>query len=400
MAETTILTETKSYLAEHGINLSSLTTPPTSQSKKQQRSETVIIAKNFPYGTTSDELLHLFGGTEIVKRILLPPAGTIAFLDFFDAGQARAAFKRLAYRRFKDVPLYLEKAPQGIFTVEPTQKLVGIQAKPGSSDLLTTETDDEPGSTLYVKNLDFSTTQAALADAFKHFPGFRVALLKTKPPNARGERLSMGFGFVTFASKETASAALNAGIVLDGRALEVKFARQGAGVEIKAGKGGKVNVAQKKLIVKNLGFNVNKRDLRELFGYLLFPPSPEVSPISFSFLFFFFSFFSIRANEVCRTYGHIQSLRLPKKFDNSTRGFAFIEFTTASDARNAMESLKHTHLLGRHLVLEWAEEEELGGAVEKTRGKVREGVEAGEVGRMMGFNQGSSGGRVLDDEEI
>ncbi len=96
-----------------------------------------------------------------------------------------------------------------------------------------------------------------------------------------------------------------------------------------------------------------------------------------------------------RTYGHIQSLRLPKKFDNTPRGFAFIEFTTASDARNAMESLKHTHLLGRHLVLEWADEEDGGGALEKMRGRVREEVQAGEVGRMMGFNL-ASGGRVAD----
>ena len=97
-------------------------------------------------------------------------------------------------------------------------------------------------------------------------------------------------------------------------------------------------------------------------------------------------------------YGHIQSLRLPKKFDNTPRGFAFIEFTTASDALNAMESLKHTHLLGRHLILEWAEEEESGG-LEKTRGRVREGVQANEVGKMMGLNP--SGGRVADifDEE-
>jgi len=202
-----------------------------------------------------------------VKRILLPPAGTIAFLEFYDAGQARAAFKRLAYRRFKDVPLYLEKAPQGIFTVEPTEKIVGIGAKAAASALLATETDDEPNSTMYVKNIDFSTTQAGLSDAFKHFPGFRMALLKTKPPNAKGERLSMGFGFVTFASKEMATAAMNAGVVLDGRKLEVKFARQEARTEIKAGKGTKIGAGQKKLVVKNLGFNVNKRDLRELFGY-------------------------------------------------------------------------------------------------------------------------------------
>jgi len=63
-----------------------------------------------------------------------------------------------------------------------------------------------------------------------------------------------------------------------------------------------------------------------------------------------------------------------------------------------MESLKHTHLLGRHLVLEWAEEED-GIGLEKMRGRVREGVQAGEVGKMMGL--ASAGGRVADilDEE-
>ena len=90
---------------------------------------------------------------------------------------------------------------------------------------------------------------------------------------------------------------------------------------------------------------------------------------------------------------------MPKKFDNTPRGFAFIEFTTASDARNAMESLKHSHLLGRHLVLQWAEEEDVGG-LEKMRGRVREEVQAGEIGKMMGLS--TSGGRVgdiLDENE-
>jgi multiple RNA-binding domain-containing protein 1 len=356
MAETTILTETRTYLTDHGINLASLT------SSQKDRSDTVIIAKNFPYGTTHDELVLLFGGTDTVKRILLPPAGTIAFIEFYDAGQARATFKRLAYRRFKDVPLYLEKAPKGIFEAEPTSKITGVEAKKGSSDVLSADTE-EPGSTLYIKNLDFSTTQTGLTNAFKNFPGFRLAMLKVKPPNAKGEKLSMGFGFVTFQSKETASSAMNAGVILDGRKLEIKFARQGA-TEVKTSST-KPTAARKKIVVKNLGFSVTKKDLRELFG----------------------------------TYGHIQSLRLPKKFDNSLRGFAFIEFTTASDARNAMDSLKHTHLLGRHLVLEWAEEEVVTG-LEKVRGKVIEGVQAGEVGKLMGLN--SSGGRVgdiLDEDE-
>jgi multiple RNA-binding domain-containing protein 1 len=171
MAETTILTETRTYLTENGINLSSLTT------SQKVRSDTVIIAKNFPFGTTDDELVLLFGGSDTVKRILLPPAATIAFIEFHDAGQARATFKRLAYRRFKDVPLCLEKAPKGIFEAEPTSKITGVEAKKGSSDVLAADTE-EPGSTLYIKNLDFSTTQTGLTNAFKNFPGFRLAVLK------------------------------------------------------------------------------------------------------------------------------------------------------------------------------------------------------------------------------
>lgn len=46
----------------------------------------------------------------------------------------------------------------------------------------------------------------------------------------------------------------------------------------------------------------------------------------------------------------IKSLRLPKKFDGSHRGFAFIDFLTRQEAQNAFEALHSTHLYGRHLV--------------------------------------------------
>jgi hypothetical protein len=36
-------------------------------------------------------------------------------------------------------------------------------------------------------------------------------------------------------------------------------------------------------------------------------------------------------------FGHLKSCRLPKKFDGSHRGFAFVEFVTRQEARNALE---------------------------------------------------------------
>src|SRR4051812_10014588 len=53
----------------------------------------------------------------------------------------------------------------------------------------------------------------------------------------------------------------------------------------------------------------------------------------------------------------IKKLRLPKKFDGSHRGFAFITFVSQQEAQNAIDALGHTHLLGRPLVLEWAKPE-------------------------------------------
>ena len=57
-------------------------------------------------------------------------------------------------------------------------------------------------------------------------------------------------------------------------------------------------------------------------------------------------------------HGHLKSVRLPKKFDHRARGFAFLDFATRREAENAYAALKHTHLLGRHLVLQWADEAE------------------------------------------
>jgi multiple RNA-binding domain-containing protein 1 len=165
--------------------------------------------------------------------------------------------------------LYLEKAPAGIFETEPSTQISGVEAKKGSKDLVPTDVE-EPGATLYVKNLDFSTTHIGLTNAFKGFPGFRLAVLKVKPTNSKGEKPSMGFGFVTFESKEMASQAMTAGVVLDGRKLEMKFARQGT-AEIKPTT--KAPSAGKKIAIKNLGFAVTKKDLRELFGYVFLLPS-------------------------------------------------------------------------------------------------------------------------------
>lgn len=74
-----------------------------------------------------------------------------------------------------------------------------------------------------------------------------------------------------------------------------------------------------------------------------------------------------------------------------------MDFATRKEAEHAMEQLKHSHLLGRHLVMEWAEKEQ---GVEEMRMKtaVEYGNGGGAVGRKEKLKLGL-GGRMDGSEE-
>ena len=78
------------------------------------------------------------------------------------------------------------------------------------------------------------------------------------------------FEVVGFKNADAAKKAMKSmqGFVLDGHALVVKFAGRGADEE--GGKDGKkVKSHTTKMIVKNVPFEATKKDIRELFGYVL-----------------------------------------------------------------------------------------------------------------------------------
>ena len=343
-AETHIIQETKSYFTASGVNLDAF--------KKNVRASTAILVKNFPFGTKMDELRTLFDSYGPLKQLLMPPSGTIAIVEFEQADQARSAFGGLSYSKFKGSILFLEKAPKDLFTTsKKAGQLVGSSgaevrhAKPSTTELLGEEQPDLVNtSTLFVRNLNFSTTDGRLREAFQPLDGFMSARIKKKPdPKKKGATLSMGFGFLEFRSKKQAQAALATmdGYKLDGHELLVRASHKAvdAGQERRNDDKARKTSGQKtKIIIKNLPFEATKKDVRSLFG----------------------------------AYGQLRSVRVPKKFDSSTRGFAFAEFITAREAENAMDALRDTHLLGRRLVLQFAAEEEMDpeAAIEQMQQKV------------------------------
>ena len=55
--------------------------------------------KNLPFNTTTDELRNVFGPFGTVVRLVLPPSGITALVEFFEPSQAKKAFQKLAYSK-------------------------------------------------------------------------------------------------------------------------------------------------------------------------------------------------------------------------------------------------------------------------------------------------------------
>lgn len=270
LAETHVIVETKKFLEEQGVDLEALTRP------RAVRSQTTILVKNIPYGTSVDELQEVFGSHGRVKRLLMPPAGTIAIVEFAEARDAGKAYTSLAYKRMKDSIIYLEKAPEGLF--DGTSGIKGKEDRetpaPATVETKGNESDQAivPGSTIHLGNLSFGTTTDRLKNVFHHLPGFLYARVTTKiDPNKPGVLLSQGFGFVGFKDAESAAKAIKGmrGFVLDGHVLKVNFAGRGQETEaeksVKAGEEKGKERKKTKMVVKNLPFEANKKELWELF---------------------------------------------------------------------------------------------------------------------------------------
>ncbi|EHY57757.1 Multiple RNA-binding domain-containing protein 1 [Exophiala dermatitidis] len=319
-AETSVIKETKDYLKSSGVNIDAF--------KNRSRDDRTILLKNFSFGTTSEELSQMLNQYGDLERLVFPTTGVMAVAQYRDPAAASLALKQLAYRNLRGSVLYLEKAPEGLWEhAAPLPADLGTQTQQVPEDA----ESKTLGSTftVFVRNLNFSTTTARLSEAFKPLSGFLSARVKTRTDAKRpGEILSMGFGFVEFRTRAQAEAAIATmnGRRLDGHELLVQLSQK---VTDLAEERRKEDIAKKldsnktKIVIKNLPFEATKKDIRALFG----------------------------------AYGQLRTVRLPKKFDNSARGFAFAEFVTPKEAENAMEALSNTHLLGRRLVLDFAEGE-------------------------------------------
>lgn len=332
IAETNLIHETKAYLEQEGVILDAFV--PGSE-----RSKNVLLVKNLPFDTDSSELHRLFSKFGSLGRLILPPVRGVALIEFFEPSEARAAFRALAYSKFKHVPLFLEWAPMRALAPlqnrEANSEVVSVTdtraiTSPSSAGADPSEADDtfSSTSTLYIKNLNFSTTSDTLKTVFSAVGPVRSAKVATKKVD--NKELSLGFGFVEFERRESLNRALDElqGYMIDGHAIILKRSTPsrltdaaGPRSRTKTSMDVQNNIASNtKLVVRNIPFEASEKEVRELF----------------------------------KAFAQLKRVRLPRRYDGRHRGFGFVEFLTHQEAANAKTSLAHTHLYGRHLVLEWA----------------------------------------------
>ncbi|XP_026574436.1 probable RNA-binding protein 19 [Pseudonaja textilis] len=359
LGETELVQNVRRFLLDHGVSLDSFS------QAAGERSKAVILVKNLPAGTKAKELEEVFGPFGSLGRVLLPEGGVTAIVEFLEPTEAKKAFTKLAYSKFQHIPLYLEWAPMGVFSgpgtkmseveeqkesEEQTQK--GIFGKSDALKEMKEEEEEEeeeeekeeeslPGCTIFIKNLNFSTTEDTLKEVFSKAGVVRSCTV-SKKKDKTGNLLSMGFGFVEYKKPEYAQKAVKQlqGCSVDGHQLEVKISERA--IKSTGTTARKKQVSKKqvnsKILVRNIPFQATVKEIRELFS----------------------------------TFGELKTVRLPKKmFGSGThRGFGFVDFLTKQDAKRAFGALCHsTHLYGRRLVLEWADSEE---TVEALRRKTAE----------------------------
>ncbi|XP_077290382.1 putative RNA-binding protein 19 [Arctopsyche grandis] len=369
LGETQLVMNTRKFMEENGICLDVFNQAP------KKRSKTIILVKNLPAQTARDELWKVFEPFGTIARLILPPYGITALVEFVEPSEAKKAFSKLAYSKFKHLPLYLEWSPDNVFSKPAETKSEKLPDNKETRDAMDVEIGDknqievtknededeeevpEPETTLFVKGLNFETGDETLR---KHFEScgrvHSVTVAMKKDPHNPGKKLSMGYGFVQFYMKSTTDKALKNLQMsnLDGKQIELKRSERAGQANVKTSRKeaqlGKQTGT--KILVRNVPFQANRQEIQDIFV----------------------------------AFGEIKALRMPRKMmpgENRHRGFCFVEYFSKSDAKKSFETLcQSTHLYGRRLVLEWAKLEDSDDMVNDLRKRTAES-----------FNQSMPGGK-------
>lgn len=195
LAEADLIKKTQDWLTSEGLDSSLFQQEINSQStdvsnKGIQRSKTILILKHLPADSLDEEKLKsMFLKFGSLLRFSVSPSKTAGLVEFAGQHEAAEAFKRLAFRRFGSVPLYIEYAPENIRSDIPKAE---------------SSVQYEGPSRLFVRNVPFEASIEDLRNLFQVCgPVSEVRL-----PKKVGENSHRGFAFIEYENSNGAKEAL------------------------------------------------------------------------------------------------------------------------------------------------------------------------------------------------
>ncbi|XP_036970840.1 nucleolin isoform X2 [Acanthopagrus latus] len=230
---------------------------------------------------------------------------------FFSKNDLEVADVRLGgSKRFGYVDFASEEDMQKAMELNG-KKFMGQELKldmPRSKDASQDGKKERDARTLFVKNLPFSATVDDLKEVFEDAVEVRL------PPGQNGS--NRGIAYIEFKTEAEAEKMLEEaqGADVQGRSIMVDY------VGDKSQKGGRVAAtaaACKTLVVNNLAFSATEEVLQSTFEKAV-------------------------------------SIRIPQR-DGRPKGFAFVEFESTDDAKDALENLNNTDIEGRSIRLEYSQ---------------------------------------------
>ncbi|CAH8826065.1 unnamed protein product [Trichobilharzia szidati] len=395
--ETQLIAEMKEFLQSHGVRLKAFENQndgdvngtenhpvvpeasgqrnrleSKSQSAIRQLSGTAFLIKNLPAGTTEHEvrdLLRQYTKSTVdadpntaslrsgLKRVLVPPLGITAIVEYTHSQQARLMYKALAYEPFRDSVLFVQWLPDGALKPAPEEKLskeekskkISHKKRAAVEKVIKTEQSDAEFELVTSVPTDNYTPKTKeeheVEDVEMNSPpkgndklnGTKASAKSkqhlNKKQKIKQQTMNADNDLVVRQSKKVKMTSdddydddeKKAGEEEDDNGSQSENTTEKSGIHGE----GKITAQKsflrkpnKIVIVRNVPFQATQKELVELF-----------QPI-----------------------GGLVNVRLPKKATGGHRGFAFIEFDTLDKAKAAIETLGvATHLLGRRLRIEYAQ---------------------------------------------
>ncbi|CAH2248194.1 nucleolin isoform X1 [Pelobates cultripes] len=282
---------------------------------KKERDSRTLFVKNIPYSTTSEDLQEIF---ENAKEVRLPSGNDgsskgIAYVEFGSEAEADKALEEKQGTEIDGRAIFLD------FTGDKSQNSGARRSSGPGGD----------SKTLVVNNLAYSATEDSLQEVFEKATSIRI------PQNNQGR--PKGFAFIEFSTVEEAKDAIESlnNTEIEGRTIRLEFSTGGGPQG-----GGRASAQTKTLFVKGLSEDTTEETLKEAFD------------------------------------GSINARIVTDRDTGASKGFGFVDFSSAEDAKAAKDAMEDGEIDGSKVTLDFA----------KPKGE-------GQRGGRGGFGRGGFGGR-------